>query len=487
MSEAAVCANVTQPRQKAEKHSNERRWAYRINYGDFITYDKYVTLDLDVQVQYISVLCYLGVRNIDTLAECLSTDQETAKSVAVTGGFYSQLDRIKQLAKDMHLFEDGALGSYEYRILVSIRRAVDIAQTLSGDRRLLDGLRKVIKNEIDFTHRLGRAQGSRHPLCRVSFNTSSSVPSHYPTSSKPNDSVVLNNAATAAPSNKGDEPMKELYGMAKVIGKPIEKMDLDDIEKAVVGCPFKPSHDRETILTESFLRQIFFYFPHIQKTMIARCLLPTYNEGTVAQTITKKLKEYGITHTMSTEKQYRCECAAFISWATDDLDAGLNYYIKREDTEKERVDSMRRAKSRTTREEEEDMSKKPDQNDAETVVPATESSTKQFESPTTSTESPKINPDELNSESEKSSVADQQESTRAIVTIDSSDYSSREILDAMAELISGFPFSINVEKIELHGTHAIATIRGSSREILDALAKHNNNRFINGIKEIEFV
>lgn len=307
-------ASSPRPLRKPRRYE---RWVYRINYGEFITFDEFVALDHDIQNQYIAYLCYLGIRGETDLAECLDVDYETARPVAIACGLYGQLDCLNQLTKDMHQFEDGALCGYRGKIFISIRHAVHTAQGLNGDQRFLDGLRKTIKGQIELTHKFGHAKGLR-PLYKTSRDTSAHTPAyHYPTSSEPKTDT-----SASAVFNKGDEPMKELYGIEKTIGKPIEKMDLNDIEKAASGCTLQPLHAKEEVLTEEYLRSLVFYFPHVIQCLVDKYLLNAECSGYMS----KALKKYGIEHRGLSARTYLLEQVTFVLWATGDLQTALEYY-----------------------------------------------------------------------------------------------------------------------------------------------------------------
>lgn len=115
---------------------------------------------------------------------------------------------------------------------------------------------------------------------------------------------------------------KELYGMEKVIGKPVQDMDLNDIEIAAKGCELQPLHAKEEVLTENYLRSLVYYFPHVVQCLVDKYLLGSEYGGHMS----KALKKFGIQHRGLRARTYLLEQVTFVLWATGDLQTALKYY-----------------------------------------------------------------------------------------------------------------------------------------------------------------
>ena len=223
-------SSIITGRTKENHGVPKTRWAYLVNYGDFLTFDEFNKIDIDIQEMYLTIMIYLDVKSITQLAGYLKTSAQEAEKIAKRYRFVENNACADSISESLKSFEESILGNYRGPILISLRRAAIAAQNSPrGGERLLDAIEKQARTHIGDSNRRRDKNGAYELVDTV---TGMLMP--LPT-------VTIKNGEKK--DIMKEKKTTELYGMEKVLGKAYTEIDENDFEKAIAGCPIKPTHD----------------------------------------------------------------------------------------------------------------------------------------------------------------------------------------------------------------------------------------------------
>ncbi|MBR3320008.1 hypothetical protein IKG20_01765 [Candidatus Saccharibacteria bacterium] len=244
----------------------------------------------------------IGVNEVKKLSQVLSTDQFTAKRIADEYQLFSEPVDPALVEKVQDDFEESILE--ERRMAkVSLRAAVARAKLAS----------------------------SGYPAGRVERAVKEILKECAATMMSPSMLKHEIEKLNIAKKNGEKKYMKEkktteLYGMEKVLGKAYTEIDENDFEKAIAGCPIKPTHDENDFLNnEPYIRSLFTYYPHVPTTLVVQYLFNKGCGSSVFGRIQKRIKELGIRQQVVKKEESLYEQAVFVGWAAGDAYASLKF------------------------------------------------------------------------------------------------------------------------------------------------------------------
>ena len=279
---------------------------YRVTYENFVGTGELGNLDERAQKEYISLLCKLGYTNLKMLGFALKdTKGIQTRSLLHRLGMLSRFETgIPDIQSDgrakiaVKAFEDEILGSFQEKIKISLKKCLKIANEETRE------LEEVVRTEI-----LSQKQ-------------------------KKEEEVKV-----------GKAKAKKYLSIQDVIGKPSEEMGMEDVRKAVLGCPIEPRHTWAEVLDDpEYLCALRLYFSHVTNVDICKYL---FRDGVDNSTLGDKFIKLGVKqNTIVRRTLYGLETAAFVDWAGGDVEA----YLKKENEKVGEINKcMERALAKKTK------------------------------------------------------------------------------------------------------------------------------------------
>ena len=311
-------------------------------YQGLLSFAELIKLPKDLQESYILFLNRIGVNDSAKLSKVLGISIASAEEIAKKYELFDGQIDPDAVAKVQDDFEDSVLKGRKMAI-INLKSAVLKAQSMTGG------------------YSAGYVERAVKEMLKTCASTMSEGP--LPKEAIEKARKIVEQRKGEKKGMKGKHKTQELYGLERVIGKVYTDIDENDFEKGITGCPIGPIYDEEKFLNdESYLRELFTYFPHVPTSLIAQCL---FNKGcgcTIFTKIQKRISELGINQQVVKKEDSLYEQAIFVGWAAKDPYKGIEFvyeYNKKHGKAKPKTPDAKPAKTAPVKEENSNKEEKP--------------------------------------------------------------------------------------------------------------------------------